>query len=129
MREANGVDDAIFLGSPGIGTHYLADLNVPQGHAFLVENKNDPVGDLGRFGGDPTTIEGMRHLSTSEAVTADGRKLEQSTGHSSINEYLRPGTTSQYNIAAQAAGVPERAVEGRTIGLSDDWRNGGSLGR
>jgi hypothetical protein len=129
LREANGVDDAIFLGSPGIGTHNLTDLNVPQGHAFLVENKNDPVGDLGRFGGDPTTIEGMRHLSTSEAVTADGRKLEQSTGHSSINEYLRPGTTSQYNIAAQVAGVPERAVEGRTIGLGDDWRNGGSLGR
>lgn len=129
LREAHGVDDAIFLGSPGIGTHNLADLNVPQGHAFLVENKNDPVADLGRFGGDPTTIEGMRHLSTSEAVTADGRKLEQSTGHSSINEYLRPGTTSQYNIAAQVAGLPERAVEGRTIGLGDDWRNGGSLGR
>jgi Alpha/beta hydrolase len=123
LREASGVDDAIFLGSPGIGTHNLADLKVPGGHSFVLENKNDPVADLGRFGGDPTTIEGMRHLSTSEATSVEGRRLEASTGHSSVNEYLRPGTTSQYNIAAQVAGVPDKAVAGATVGAGDVIRN------
>jgi hypothetical protein len=124
LRQATGVDDAIFLGSPGIGTHDLADLKVPSGHSFLLENKKDPVADFGTFGGDPTTIRGMNHLSTSEAVSADGRRLEESTGHSSIEQYLRPDTASQYNIAAQVAGVPDRAVRGATFGTGDVIRNG-----
>jgi hypothetical protein len=124
LRQTNGVDDAIFLGSPGIGTHDLADLKVPSGHSFLLENKNDPVADVGRFGGDPTTIHGMGHLSTSEAVTSDGQKLEESTGHSSTGEYLRPNTTSQYNIAAQVAGLPDKAIRGAPIGVGDIIRNG-----
>jgi hypothetical protein len=124
LQQATGVDDAIFLGSPGIGTHDLADLKVPSGHSFLLENKSDPVADLGRFGGDPTTIRGMSHLSTSDAVTAEGQRLEESTGHSSVNEYLRPNTTSQYNIAAQVAGTPDRAIRGATLGTGDVIRNG-----
>lgn len=66
----------------------------------------------------------MNHLSTSDAVTADGRRLQESTGHSSVNEYLRPGTTSQYNIAAQVAGLPDQAVRGGTLGTGDVIRNG-----
>jgi hypothetical protein len=34
----------------------------------------------------------MNHLSTSDAVSADGRRLEESTGQSSIDQYLRPDT-------------------------------------
>jgi len=124
LQQTAGVDDAIFLGSPGIGTHDLADLKVPSGHSFVLENKNDPVADLGRFGGDPTTIHGMNHLSTSDAVSADGRRLEESTGHSSVDQYLRPDTTSQYNIAAQVAGLPDKAVKGGPLGVGDVIRNG-----
>ena len=97
---------------------------MPAGHSFLLENKKDPIADFGTFGGDPTTIRGMNHLSTSEAVSADGRRLEESTGHSSIEQYLRPDTTSQYNIAAQVVGVPDRAVRGATFGTGDVIRNG-----
>ncbi|MEO6083342.1 MAG: alpha/beta hydrolase [Umezawaea sp.] len=104
LRQATGVDDAIFLGSPGIGTHDLTDLKVPSGHSFLLENKKDPVADFGTFGGDPTTIRGMNHLSTSEAVSADGRRLEETAGHSSIEQYLRPDTTSQYTSPLRSPG-------------------------
>jgi hypothetical protein len=66
----------------------------------------------------------MNHLSTSDAVSADGRRLEESTGHSSVDQYLRPDTTSQYNIAAQVAGLPDKAVKGAPLGVGDVIRNG-----
>ncbi|WP_214404702.1 hypothetical protein [Pseudonocardia lacus] len=51
----------------------------------------------------------------------DGRQLEGSKGHSA---YLIPGTTSQYNIAATVAGLPEQRITGETEGLGDLIRGG-----
>ncbi|MDA3646165.1 alpha/beta hydrolase family protein [Saccharopolyspora indica] len=107
----HGVDNAILYGSPGVGTSDIKDLNVPEGRAYLLEAKNDPVADLGRFGTDPTHMDGFTDLST--AKSDQGAEV---TGHS---DYLNPDTTSQHNIAAVVAGVPENAVEGSTDGVGD----------
>ncbi|GAA1988226.1 alpha/beta hydrolase [Amycolatopsis minnesotensis] len=107
LRHAD-VDAAIFAGSPGIDTHNLGDLHVPPGQSYVLKNHDDPVAKAGVFGGPPETIEGMRRLSTEHVVRSDGQELDSSTGHSSVKEYLRPGTTSQHNISAVVAGIPDQ---------------------
>lgn len=96
------VDDAVFYGSPGLGTSNVQDLGLPDGHAFLLEARGDRVADMGAFGADPGWLPGIRHLSTN----AD-HGMDQSTGHS---DYLKQKTTSEYNIAAVVSGNPDMAV-------------------
>ncbi|KAA5837116.1 alpha/beta hydrolase [Saccharopolyspora hirsuta] len=107
----HGVDDAILYGSPGVGTNDIEDLGVPEGHAYLLEAKNDPVADFARFGGDPSHMDGFTNLSTEKSE--HGAEV---TGHS---DYLNPDTTSQHNMAAVVAGLPENTVEGKTDGVGD----------
>jgi Alpha/beta hydrolase len=94
LRQDTGVGDAVFFGSPGIGTSHIGDIQVPAGHSYYVEARNDPVADLGRFGIDPSHLEGLGGLSAHETTLPDGRALTESTGHS---QYLRERSTSQYN--------------------------------
>ncbi|WP_307870617.1 alpha/beta hydrolase [Saccharopolyspora endophytica] len=107
----HGVDDAIIYGSPGVGTNDIEDLNVPEGHTYRLEAKDDPVADFARFGGDPSHMDGFTDLSTEKSDEGG-----QVTGHS---DYLDPDTTSQHNIASVVGGVPENAVEGKTNGVGD----------
>ncbi|MGW5643314.1 alpha/beta hydrolase [Saccharopolyspora sp. NPDC003752] len=110
QEQGHGVDDAVFSGSPGVGTDDVEDLNVPAGHSYRIEAKNDWVADLGRFGGDPSHLDGMTGLSAKES--GHGKGVE---GHSS---YFAPDSTSQYNMSTVVAGLPDRAVkdDGRGIG-------------
>ncbi|MGP4019238.1 alpha/beta hydrolase [Saccharopolyspora sp. 5N708] len=107
----HGVDDAIIFGSPGVGTNDIEDLHVPEGHAYRLEAKNDPVADFARFGGDPSHMDGFQDLSTEDS--GEGKGV---TGHS---DYLNPDTTSQHNMASIVAGMPENTVEGKTNGVGD----------
>lgn len=106
LQEDTGVDSAVVFGSPGLATDDVDDLRVPAGRVYALEAKWDGVADLGRFGTDPSRLDGLEHLSTDESQV-DGRVLDPSSGHSA---YLRVDTTSQYNIATVVAGLPERAV-------------------
>lgn len=117
QHEGTGVDRAVFFGSPGLGTSDLDDLHLPEGGAYYAEAKWDPVGDLGRFGTDPTGLEGMNHLETGDADSGDGRSWQGVTGHS---DYLQDGSTSQYSMAQVVGGHPEDAVEGKNVGLLTD---------
>ena len=117
QQEGTGVDRAVFFGSPGLGTDDLDDLHLPDGGAYYAEAKWDPVGDLGRFGTDPTGLEGMNHLETGAADSGDGRSWEGVTGHS---DYLHDGSTSQYSMAQVVGGHPEDAVEGHNVGFWTD---------
>ncbi|CAM00348.1 alpha/beta hydrolase family protein [Saccharopolyspora erythraea NRRL 2338] len=113
----HGVDDAIVFGSPGVGTDDVEDLHVPEGHTYRIEARNDPVADFGRFGGDPTHMEGVQDLSAKESTEPDGRqKLSESTGH---NGYVADDSTSQHNMAAVVAGLPDRTVRGEGRGVGD----------
>jgi len=117
QHEGTGVDRAVFFGSPGLGTSDLADLHVPEGSAYYAEAKWDGVGDIGRFGADPSGLEGMQHLQTGDASSDDGRSLDGVTGHS---DYLQDGSTSQYSMAQVVGGHPEDVIEGKNVGLLTD---------
>ncbi len=111
QQGGHDVDDAIIFGSPGVGTNDIGDLGVPDGHAYRLEAKDDPVADFARFGGDPSHMDGFKDLSTEKSGEGAGV-----TGHS---DYLDPDTTSQHNMASVVAGMPENAVAGKTDGVGD----------
>ncbi|MGH3979467.1 MAG: alpha/beta hydrolase [Pseudonocardiaceae bacterium] len=116
MQGAGGVDEAVFYGSPGLSVNDSADLNVPAGHATVIEARNDPIADLAAFGADPNHVDGVTNLSAKQERLPDGRVLDESIGHSA---YLTRGTTSQHNIAVTIGGMPEQRVEGRPTGIGD----------
>jgi hypothetical protein len=117
QHEGTGVDRAVFFGSPGLGTSDLNDLQIPEGSAYYAEAKWDGVGDLGRFGSDPTGLDGMQHLQTGETTSADGRSWDGVSGHSS---YLQDGSSSQYSMAQLVGGNPQGAIEGQNVGWLTD---------
>ncbi len=120
LQEWTGVDDAVFFGSPGIGTSHIEDIQVPEGHTYRIEARNDFVADTGQFGIDPTYVDGVTGLSGREATLPDGRRLAESTGHS---DYLSADSTSQYNMSVVVAGLHDRRVEddGRGLGGVGSW--------
>ncbi|MFN8076482.1 MAG: alpha/beta hydrolase [Kineosporiaceae bacterium] len=119
QHDGTGVDDAVFFGSPGLGTSDVDDLHLAPGHAFVIEARRDPVADLARFGGDPNLLPGVTHLSATAGTAPDGTQLKESTGHS---DYLAGSSTSQYNMAAVVTGHPETGIGGVGLGLGDALR-------
>jgi hypothetical protein len=119
LRQARGVDDAVLFGSPGIGTDDVGDLRVPAGHVGVVEAPWDPVADLGWFGDDPNRLDGVTSLSARAATLPDGTASAGSVLHS---QYLTPGTTSEHNIAATIAGLPDQRILDAGIGFGDALR-------
>jgi len=121
LRQHTGVDDAIFFGSPGLGTSHLEDLKIADGHAYYIEAGLDPIGDTGTLGADPSHMAGLQHASARAATVEDPQTGEIShlagvTGHSS---YLLDGSTSQYNMSVIVAGVPDRRVYDPGEGIGD----------
>ncbi len=120
VTEPTGVDHVAYFGSPGLGTSDISDFQVPTGQSFYAEANRDAVGDIGmtgRFGADPSGMDGMRHLETRASTAPDGTVLAGVTGHSA---YLEDGSTSQYNLAEIVAGHPERVIEGNDVGFWTD---------
>lgn len=112
---ADGVDDVVLLGSPGVP----AGPGAAPGHAWVAEAAGDPVADAGWFGPDPNRAPGTTGLSTREVVLPDGRVLDGVTGHGG---YLRPGSTSAHGVAAVVAGRPDDVVLDRGVGVGDRLR-------
>lgn len=129
QHENTGVDRTVLFGSPGAATDDLDDYNTPRGSTYYAETSNDIVGDIGRFGPDPSGLDGMKHLETSDAQDADGNDLSRNRGH---GEYLDDGTTSQHSIAEIAAGHEDKSIEDDGQGpidsflddLSDEYESG-----
>ncbi|TVT42519.1 alpha/beta hydrolase [Amycolatopsis rhizosphaerae] len=133
LQQNTGVDDTVFFGSPGItgkpalgpipvSGNPLHDLQVPTGHAYDLAADGDPIAHdvplIGRFGPAPQTLDGMNRLSTDAAVTPDGQQLTASHGHSEYTKVDTSGTqrvqtTSEYNLSAIVAGMPQYAIAGR----------------
>lgn len=119
LQNNTGVDEAVFFGSPGIGTNDVNDIKVPDGHATYIEAKRDPVGDLGYFGIDPSHMDGMDYATSAEARHSDpddNRIFNEVTGHTS---YLDDGSTSQYNMAVITGGMSELILHGADRGIGD----------
>ena len=102
-----GVDDLVAFGSPGLGVSDLPALHLPPGRVHVLEAGDDVVADLRRFGPDPDEMPGADVLSTVSTTLPDGTRGAASSGHS---EYLKPGSTSAWNLAAVAAGTPQLLV-------------------
>jgi hypothetical protein len=115
LQEETGVDDYVAYGSPGLGTSDVEDLRV-SGDVYYAEARRDAVGDLARFGRDPSHLDGVIQLSTSAETDPDGRPLLESVGHS---EYVVEDSTSQHNIAVVVAGMPEKIIHGEEDGFGD----------
>lgn len=135
LQNPTGVDDAVYLGSPGIGTSDLGQTDVPDGHSYYIEADWDPVADLGRFGDDPSGMAGLDNLSADDATSllpgSEGQPLDGVTGHTS---YFEDGSTSQYNMGVIMADLdPDYLVDATEKsrleqlgdGLSDWWRRWG----
>ncbi len=99
-RRDSEVDDLVVMGSPGLGVP-TDRLGLPPSNVHVLEADEDLVADLGWFGPDPDRISGVDVLCTSGGVLPDGSTGLHSLGHS---EYLAPGSTSQWNVAAVVAG-------------------------
>lgn len=61
-------DDSVQIGSPGSGVQDVSEFNIPKGHAYVGAARywNDMVqgfGDDGRFGKNPDTMPGYKHIS------------------------------------------------------------------
>jgi hypothetical protein len=115
LTPASGVDDVVYLGSPGVG----ADPGRAPGHAWVIEAAGDATADTGWFGPDPNRMPGVTGLSAREVALPDGRVLAESRGH---HGYLTPGSTSAENVAAVVGGRPQDAVLDRGIDAGDRLR-------
>ncbi|MFD3810761.1 alpha/beta hydrolase [Rhodococcus sp. NPDC058639] len=107
LQQGADADAAVFLGAPGIGTDDVRDLGLSEGAAYLVEARWDAFADVGTFGGDPSFLDGLRHLPSGAGTSATGEPLTAITGHSS---YLQPGSTSSYQVAAVVSGAAGRGA-------------------
>ena len=85
--------------------------------------QKDPVADLGWFGDDPNRLDGVTGLSARPATLPDGTATAGSVLHA---QYLTPGTTSQFNIAATVAGLPDARILDPGVGVGDVVR--GAIG-
>ncbi|WP_161629608.1 alpha/beta hydrolase [Saccharomonospora iraqiensis] len=110
-NHVTGVDEAGFFGSPGIGVDSTDELNLPEGHAYVWEARDDPVADIGNMTGhhglDPAGLNDVHHMSTEEYRTPSGDRTVASTGHS---EYLTGDgqyQTSEYGMSRVIIGSPD----------------------
>ncbi|MDZ7910270.1 MAG: alpha/beta hydrolase [Rhodococcus sp. (in: high G+C Gram-positive bacteria)] len=58
LQDGTGVDDAVFMGSPGVGTDTLGDLRI-SGDAYTLASGGDGVAALARFDGNPSETDGI----------------------------------------------------------------------
>lgn len=129
LQQGTGVDDAVFFGSPGLGTNDLSKLGLGPGHSFVAEAHGDLVADTAIFGPDPNQMKGMTDLSTQAGLSPDGVQRGGSDGHS---QYFNNKSMSQYNMTVVAAGLQSLAVHGTDRGIGDivqtpvpGWMTGG----
>ncbi|MFD6422785.1 alpha/beta hydrolase [Streptomyces sp. NPDC060198] len=121
-----GVDDIVFVGSPGVGVERAQDLGVGEGHVFVGAAENDPVTKIPSkervltgvggfslleddlwFGRDPASAEfGARRFQVEEGpsvISSHGFAVAHSNYFSPERDAVSAG-----NIALIVAGRPEK---------------------
>nr|WP_269330283.1 alpha/beta hydrolase [Kineosporia babensis] len=126
LQQTTGVDRVAFYGSPGLSVDDVEDLKVRSGNVFYAEADGDGIGDLAKFGKDPSEMPGITYLSTDKA-TVNGEELSGVRLHS---DYMLEESTIQYNLGVLVAGYPEDAITGRSnLPLGEAYRARPDLGR
>jgi len=122
MRDGLRVDDAIVLGSPGMGVDHERDLNLDGGRLYALNAPGDPVAWLQAFGQDPTSPDfgGVRLQTNVGASTPIG-------GHS---DYFIEETESLENVVRVVRGdLDDVAIKPASLGdhvgefARDRWRS------
>ncbi|MEX0428272.1 alpha/beta hydrolase [Nocardioides sp. DS6] len=107
-----GVDDAVFVGSPGVGgdTRTAADLDVPAGHVWAGADSRDPITRLGDTGAVGLGTVGGGGLGRNPVEDGFGaiRFQAESITHGGLfddhGKYFDPDTESLANISHVATG-------------------------
>ena len=106
-----GVDVAATYGSPGVYANSLDDFHAPRDGVYATMSPTDLLARVGWVGAGvryfPTGIEGVTSFSSGDETAPGGQALDASSGHS---DYLRPGTTSVYNLGYIAAGRGDEVI-------------------
>lgn len=108
VRERTGVDEVLFIGSPGTGLRSAAELAGGPVRVFVGAAGSDWVADLGHFGPDPSQAGfGARTFQTDGGVDrVSGTERSASEGHS---QYYDTGSESVHNMGLIVIGRPDRA--------------------
>ncbi len=105
LRDATvPVAAAVVFGSPGMGVDTVAQLRLPPGQLYVEEALDDVVAATSRFAADPGLWREATQLSVAQQDLPDGSVGRVAHGH---EEYLTAGSTSQWNLAAVAAGTTD----------------------
>lgn len=118
LQNGGYADNVVFYGSPGLESSDQefdsSSLAVPEGNRYIMLAREDlirPIGHLAPFGGPPADAPGLERLDTNHhRMLPNGSPtdlLGESRGHS---EYDNKKTTSQWNMAAIATGVPDNVI-------------------
>nr|WP_279589086.1 alpha/beta hydrolase [Frigoribacterium endophyticum] len=106
-----GVDVAATYGSPGVYADSLDDFEAPRDGVYATLSPTDVLARTGwALSGVrvfPTDIDGVTSFSSGDETAPGGQSLDASSGHS---DYLRPGTTSVYNLGYIAAGHGDEVI-------------------
>lgn len=120
LREPSGTDDAVLVGSPGVGVATAGEVGVPRGHVYVGETPQDRVADLGWFGADPSErrFGAVTMQTDGGADPVTGSTMRAARGHS---QYFDLHTESVRNIALVAIGQSHHVtyVDGSGAGAAD----------
>lgn len=111
LRTNTGVDDVALFGSPGVDGAFtsLAAAGLKPGSLNVLTADWDLVASSGWFPLNPGQVAGATVLATTAALLPGPRVRlgSAATGHS---DYLKPGSTSQHNLAALILRRPDLFV-------------------
>jgi pimeloyl-ACP methyl ester carboxylesterase len=92
------VDDAVFVGSPGLLAARAADLPVPAGHVWVGAASGDEISHLSRFGVDPAAHSFGAHRFPAESPPGTPLVAQHT-------RYLAAHTASLRNVARIVVGL------------------------
>jgi hypothetical protein len=100
-RAVAHVDDAVFVGSPGVEAERAADLPVPARHVWVGAASGDEVSRLSRFGVDPAAAVFGGHRFPAESPSGTSPVAQHT-------RYFEPGSQSLLNVARIVVGQGTR---------------------
>lgn len=120
LRGDTGVDDAVFMGSPGVGARTTDELHVVSGRVYVEQARHDPVAALHRYRDPSAAGFGATVLATDGGrPNRTGRVLGATIGH---EHYYAAGSESLHNLAAVVSGRPGLA-RARIAQTWAQWRD------
>lgn len=107
LRLNSAFDDVVLFGSPGVAFTTLSEAGLKPGALNVLRADWDVVAYSGWHLTDPVDVPGATELSTGWSKPSGLNGGLPATGHS---DYLKAGSTSEYNLVAVAVGRRDLVV-------------------